>query len=132
MNAQRKTLLFAVLLFILLYVILSLINKYDSFIIPSLTQADQVSSTSSSAGIESVVHKKYQPKEFTIIMGQKKFSDKQIKDHLQLYEGYVNKRNEIDEALQTVDKSKANQTYSAFRGLKLSETFARNGSLLHE
>jgi Fe-Mn family superoxide dismutase len=76
--------------------------------------------------------KPYQVKQFSIVMGPKKLSSKQISDHLQLYAGYVNKRNEIDQALQTVDKSKANQTYSAFRGLKLSETFARNGALLHE
>ncbi len=133
MNAQRKTILFAVLLFILLYIILTLINKYNSTIIPSLTQADRVSSIGLYADItETMTHKKYKPKEFTIVMGPKKFSDKQIKDHLQLYEGYVNKHNEIDEALETVDKSKANQTYSTFRALKLSETFARNGSLLHE
>ncbi|HYR53128.1 MAG TPA: superoxide dismutase, partial [Candidatus Dormibacteraeota bacterium] len=32
--------------------------------------------------------------------------------HDKLYAGYVNKRNEIEEALAGVDRSKANQIYS--------------------
>ena len=52
--------------------------------------------------------------------------------HDKLYAGYVNKRNEIEEALKTVDRTKAAQTYSAFRSLKLEETFNANGQILHE
>lgn len=132
MKSQRKALIFAVLSFITLYVILTLINTYKSPAIPSIMQSDQVSLVSSSISSSSQSHKKYQAKDFTIVMGPKKLSDKQIKDHKELYVGYVNKHNEIDDALQSVDKSKANQAYSAFRALKLSETFTRNGILLHE
>ena len=49
-----------------------------------------------------------------------------------LYAGYVNKRNEIEEGLKDVDRSKANQAYSAYRALKLEETFAADGQILHE
>ena len=42
--------------------------------------------------------------------------------HDTLYAGYVNKRNEIEEGLKDVDRSKANQAYSAYRALKLEET----------
>lgn len=49
-----------------------------------------------------------------------------------LYKGYVNKRNEIEERLATVDRSKAQATWSEFRELKLEETFAANGQILHE
>lgn len=52
--------------------------------------------------------------------------------HDKLYAGYVNKRNEIEEALKTADRTKAAQTYSTFRSLKLEETFNADGQLLHE
>ncbi len=52
--------------------------------------------------------------------------------HDKLYAGYVNKRNEIEEALATTDKSKAAATYSVFRGLKVEETFNADGAILHE
>ena len=52
--------------------------------------------------------------------------------HDKLYAGYVNKRNEIEEELTKVDRSKANQIYSQLRGLKHEETFAANGQILHE
>ena len=52
--------------------------------------------------------------------------------HDKLYAGYVNKRNEIEEALKTADRSKAAATYSVFRGLKLEETFNADGAILHE
>jgi superoxide dismutase, Fe-Mn family len=78
-------------------------------------------------------NKRYHVKEFAIVMGPKKFSNKQINDHKQLYAGYVNKRNEIEESLKTADKAHAsNISYSIFRGLKLAETFTRNAVLLHE
>ncbi len=48
------------------------------------------------------------------------------------YAGYVNKRNEIETALQMVDKSKANANYSEFAALKRHETFNANGMILHE
>ncbi len=60
-------------------------------------------------------------------------SDNQISQHKKLYEGYVNKWNEIENSLLSVDrKNSAGITYSAFRSLKIAETFARNGALLHE
>ncbi|MBP7898386.1 superoxide dismutase [Candidatus Gracilibacteria bacterium] len=53
--------------------------------------------------------------------------------HDKLYQGYVNKKNEIEEKLKTVDRATGNNvTYSDFRSLKLEETFAANGVYLHE
>lgn len=52
--------------------------------------------------------------------------------HDKLYAGYVAKRNEIEEALKTADKSKANHNYSEFRALKLEEVFNADGQILHE
>lgn len=59
-------------------------------------------------------------------------SKNQLDQHKTLYEGYVKKRNEIAQKLQTVDRSNPNKTYSPFRELKVEETYAINGSLLHE
>jgi len=60
-------------------------------------------------------------------------SEKQISQHRDiLYAGYVNKLNEIEERLQSADTTKANQAFSDFRALKVEETFALNGVVLHE
>lgn len=60
-------------------------------------------------------------------------SDNQISQHRDiLYAGYVNKLNEVEDRLKTVDKGKANQVFSDFRALKADETFALNGVILHE
>ena len=74
----------------------------------------------------------HQVKKFEI-KGLDGISDNQISQHRDiLYAGYVNKLNEIEEKLQTSDRSKANQVYSEFRALKADETFALNGVILHE
>ena len=55
--------------------------------------------------------------------------------HDKLYAAYVNKRNEVETgqaAAADEDLGKANQIYSAWRGLKEGETFAANGMILHE
>lgn len=53
--------------------------------------------------------------------------------HDKLYVGYVNKKNEIEEKLKSVDRALGNNvTFSDFRALKLEETFAANGVYLHE
>ncbi len=58
---------------------------------------------------------------------------KQYEEHLKLYEGYINKINEIDEVLlKNPEYEGANATYSHFRGLKRGETFALDGVILHE
>lgn len=60
-------------------------------------------------------------------------SSKTMEIHFdRLYVGYVNKRNEIEEQLKTVDRSKAVASYSAYRSLKVDETFNANGQILHE
>ena len=60
-------------------------------------------------------------------------NQKQYEEHLKLYEGYVNKVNEIDKDLsQDPDYENANATYSRFRALKRGETFALDGVILHE
>src|SRR5256885_15205258 len=55
-----------------------------------------------------------------------------IEAHYKLYQGYVNKRNEILGKLDGVDLSSANQVYSDLRALKVDLTFAIGGIKNHE
>ena len=55
-----------------------------------------------------------------------------VEAHYKLYQGYVNKRNEILGKLDGVDLSSANQVYSEFRALKVDLTFAIGGIKNHE
>ena len=55
-----------------------------------------------------------------------------IEAHYKLYQGYVNKRNEILGKLGGVDLSAANQVYSDLRSLKVDLTFAIGGIKNHE
>ncbi|MCL2400087.1 MAG: Fe-Mn family superoxide dismutase [Defluviitaleaceae bacterium] len=56
-------------------------------------------------------------------------------NHLKLYQGYVDKTNEISSKLTSAshaDLAAANATYSIYRGLKKGESFALDGVILHE
>jgi len=74
----------------------------------------------------------YKAKNFYLLTKLKGFSNKQIKEHEELYRGYVNQRNKITKALETVDRTQPSRTYSPFRGMKVAETYAINGQILHE
>ncbi|MCX7881059.1 MAG: Fe-Mn family superoxide dismutase [Patescibacteria group bacterium] len=79
---------------------------------------------------------KLEPKKFSEkIFQMKGISKKAVEEHLKLYQGYVNKYNEIQEKLSQLtddDYSKANQTYSLIRELKLELSFAWGGVINHE
>src|SRR2546422_436355 len=55
-----------------------------------------------------------------------------VEAHYRLYQGYVNKRNEILGKLASVDLAAANQVYSDLRALKVDLTFAIGGIKNHE
>ena len=55
-----------------------------------------------------------------------------VEAHYRLYQGYVNKRNEILTKLGEVDPAAANQVYSEFRALKVDLSFAIGGIKNHE
>src|SRR4051812_19258128 len=59
-------------------------------------------------------------------------SRESVEAHYKLYQGYVNKRNEILGKLAEVDLSTANQIYSDVRALKVDLTFAVGGIKNHE
>ena len=79
---------------------------------------------------------KITPKTFSqSIFQMRGISRKTVEEHLKLYQGYVNKYNEIQEklaALTEEELSKANQTYSLIRELKMELTFAYGGVVNHE
>jgi len=55
-----------------------------------------------------------------------------VEAHYKLYQGYVNKRNEILGKLEAVDLAPANQVYSELRALKVDLSFAIGGIKNHE
>src|SRR5213595_4130028 len=59
-------------------------------------------------------------------------SRQSVEAHHKLYQGYVNKRNEILGKLAEVDLSAANQVYSEVRALKIDLSFAIGGVKNHE
>ena len=79
---------------------------------------------------------KIEPKTFSDpVFSMKGISKKTIEEHLKLYQGYVNKYNEIQEklaALTEEDLSKTNQVFSNIRELKTELSFAWGGVVNHE
>lgn len=60
-------------------------------------------------------------------------NEEQFNVHMKLYEGYIDKMNEIDALLsEGGDYENANATYSKYRGIKRGETYALDGVILHE
>jgi len=59
-------------------------------------------------------------------------SERTMTEHYKLYQGYVNKYNEIMEKLESADRSKANQVFSDIRELKVELSFAIGGVKHHE
>jgi superoxide dismutase, Fe-Mn family len=61
-----------------------------------------------------------------------RISRQAVEAHYKLYEGYVNKRNEIMGRLAEVDVAAANQVFSEIRALKVDLSFALGGIKNHE
>ncbi|MBZ5537366.1 MAG: Fe-Mn family superoxide dismutase [Acidobacteriia bacterium] len=72
-------------------------------------------------------------KNFDHLLGKLEgLSEKQLKAHFGLYQGYVKKLNEIQEKLKSIDRSTANYSFSEYSELKRREAVAFNGAFLHE
>lgn len=77
----------------------------------------------------------YEEKKFACVEKELQgISKKTMEGHYKLYQGYVKKANEILEKLEAVerDATKANQTFSELRELKLELSFAVGGIKNHE
>jgi superoxide dismutase, Fe-Mn family len=58
-------------------------------------------------------------------------SQKTKKAHKELLDGYVVQLNKISASLDGIDKTSANLNHSAFRSLKIDETYNHNAAFLH-
>ena len=65
-------------------------------------------------------------------MNTEYLSDANKSNHLQLYKNYVESFNKISAELDGADKSDSNSNNSAFRSLKIDETYNMNAIYLHE
>ncbi|MGH2349094.1 MAG: superoxide dismutase [bacterium] len=82
-----------------------------------------------------MAYPKYEAKKFPAFdMELAGISKKTMEEHYKLYQGYVNKANEIHEKLGALDRdpAKANPTYSDIRELKVELTRAVGGVKNHE
>jgi superoxide dismutase, Fe-Mn family len=78
-------------------------------------------------------HDEITPRELKpVLLSLDGISRETVEAHYKLYQGYVNKRNEILGKLSDVDLSTANQVYSDVRSLKVDLTFAIGGIKNHE
>lgn len=78
------------------------------------------------------MRKEFTPEELKINKDLDGISLKMIQEHFKLYQGYVKKTNEIQDKIESADKSEANGVFSYIGELKRQETFAVNGMKLHE
>ena len=75
---------------------------------------------------------KLQAKTFASIRELTGISARTMEEHYELYKGYVNKTNEIQTKLESVDRASANQIYSDLRALRVDLSFATGGVKNHE
>jgi Fe-Mn family superoxide dismutase len=59
-------------------------------------------------------------------------SDKQLKAHLYLYQGYVKQWNEIEEQIRHADRTQVSSSYGAYSELQRRRAVPFNGMVLHE
>lgn len=72
-------------------------------------------------------------KDFSHLLGTLDgLSDAQLTAHFGLYQGYVNKLNEIEEKLKSADRALANYSFGEFSELRRREAVALNGAYLHQ
>lgn len=76
---------------------------------------------------------KHEAKNFDHLIGQVDgLSEAQLRAHFGLYQGYVNKLNEVEEKLTKADPAQSNYSYGEFSELKRREVVPFNGTYLHE
>lgn len=71
-------------------------------------------------------------KDFDGLLGKLELSDRQLKAHFKLYEGYVRKLNEIAELRSRTSRSETHYAYGKYSELLRREPAAYNGVVLHE
>jgi Fe-Mn family superoxide dismutase len=79
-----------------------------------------------------MAHKLEAKKYDSIMRDLNGISARTMTEHYKLYQGYINKYNEIMTKLDSVDRSPANQVFSDVRSLKVDLSFAIGGVKNHE
>ena len=79
------------------------------------------------------VAQKHEVKNFDHLVGRiRGLSEKQLRAHFGLYEGYVKKVNEIEEKLAKVDRGSPNYSFNEFSELMRRHAVPFNGAYLHQ
>jgi Fe-Mn family superoxide dismutase len=77
--------------------------------------------------------KKHEPKSFEHLIGRiAGLSEKQLRAHFGLYEGYVKKLNEIEEKLARIDRSSPNYSFNEYSELMRRHSVPFNGTYFHQ
>jgi Fe-Mn family superoxide dismutase len=72
-------------------------------------------------------------KNFDYLVGQiEGISERQLRAHFGLYQGYVKKSNALEEKLKDADPKSANSSYSEYSELQRRRAVPYNGAYLHE
>jgi len=96
-----------------------------------ITENSALMATASGKTIRS--ERMVEAKNFDYLIGKiKGLSEKQLKAHFGLYQGYVKKTNEIEQKLATADRSTANYSYGEVSELMRRHAVAYNGAYLHQ
>lgn len=75
----------------------------------------------------------HEAKDFTHLIGRVQgLSEKQLKAHFGLYEGYVKKANEIEAKLAGIDRSASNYSHAEVSELHRRHSVPFNGAYLHQ
>lgn len=80
-----------------------------------------------------MTHQIVEAKDYSYLLGTLEgFSDELLKQHFELYNGYVKSVNEINEKISSLTQKKGNPSYSQYRSLLSFKSFPQNGVVLHE
>lgn len=80
-----------------------------------------------------MTHQIVEAKDYNHLLGNLEgFSDELLKQHFELYNGYIKSVNEINEKIANLKEKKGNPSYSEYRSLLSFKAFPQNGVVLHE
>lgn len=80
-----------------------------------------------------MTHQIVEAKDYSYLLGNLEgFGDELLKQHFELYNGYVKSVNEINTKIAQLTQKKGNPSYSEYRSLLSFKAFPQNGVILHE
>lgn len=80
-----------------------------------------------------MTHQIVEAKDYSYLLGNLEgFGDELLKQHFELYNGYIKSVNEINTKIAQLTQKKGNPSYSEYRSLLSFKAFPQNGVVLHE